>query len=330
MVNFPELSIIVPVYNVEQVLEKCLLSIKNQTYQNYEVIMIDDGSNDKSGKICDKYMEKDNRYRVIHKKNEGVSKARNYGLDMAKGKYVMFIDSDDSILPDMFEKYINEIKISNVDVVIGGVIQYENGEFSAVKLPPTIGIQDDAIWEDICNNSEIFGYIAGKIYCLDVINREKIRLNTNMYSQEDLDFNLSVYEKCDTFKLINYAGYEYNHCSGKRVPPIWDFIANAVKIERIGNKKIRLSDTSQKVICNKICTLLFTFLYNIEGKSEYYQAINKLCSVSGLDIYLKGKQISGEQGIIVSWYLKKEYKKIYRYFYIRKCIKRLLGKPVSE
>ena len=132
MVNFPELSIIVPVYNVEQVLEKCLLSIKNQTYQNYEVIMIDDGSNDKSGKICDKYMEKDNTYRVIHKKNEGVSKARNYGLDMAKGKYVMFIDSDDSILPDMFEKYINEIKISNVDVVIGGVIQYENGEFSFV------------------------------------------------------------------------------------------------------------------------------------------------------------------------------------------------------
>ena len=99
----PEISIIVPVYNVEKYLVQCLNSICNQTYKNLQIILVDDGSEDLSGKICDEYQEKDKRIHVIHKKNEGLSEARNVGVQMAMGKYVGFVDSDDWIELDMYE-----------------------------------------------------------------------------------------------------------------------------------------------------------------------------------------------------------------------------------
>ena len=88
-------SIVVPIYNVEKYLKKCIDSIINQTYKNIEIILVDDGSTDNCGKICDEYTKTDNRIVVIHKKNGGLSDARNAGLDIAKGKYIAFVDSDD-------------------------------------------------------------------------------------------------------------------------------------------------------------------------------------------------------------------------------------------
>ena len=100
----PKLSIIVPVYNVDKYLERCIRSILNQTYENFEIILVNDGSTDNSGIICENYSKVDSRIRVIHKKNEGVSSARNIGVDNAKGKYIGFIDPDDYINKYMYEK----------------------------------------------------------------------------------------------------------------------------------------------------------------------------------------------------------------------------------
>lgn len=111
-----EISIIVPVYNVEEYLEKCIESILNQTFKNFELILVDDGSTDKSGKICDKYEKIDNRIKVIHKNNEGQSSARNAGLDIACGKYIGFVDSDDSIHPRMYEILYDLIQNHNADI----------------------------------------------------------------------------------------------------------------------------------------------------------------------------------------------------------------------
>lgn len=112
-----EYSVIVPVYNVEKVLERCIKSILQQTIKNFELILIDDGSTDKSGMICDEYQKKDARIKVIHKKNEGVSKARNTGLDIAVGKYIVFVDSDDYVESKYLENYGDE----NEDLVITGM-----------------------------------------------------------------------------------------------------------------------------------------------------------------------------------------------------------------
>lgn len=121
-----ELSIIVPVYKVEKYLPKCIDSILAQTFKDFELILIDDGSPDNCGKICDEYAEKDNRIVVIHQENAGVSAARNAGLDIATGTYIGFVDSDDWIEPDMYEVLINTAKCKNADVAVCGFNVYTN------------------------------------------------------------------------------------------------------------------------------------------------------------------------------------------------------------
>ncbi len=109
-------SVIVPIYKVEKYLGKCVDSIINQTYKNLEIILVDDGSPDNSGKICDEYAKKDNRIKVIHKENGGLSSARNAGLDVATGEFIAFVDSDDRIHLDFVEKLYRAIKEENADI----------------------------------------------------------------------------------------------------------------------------------------------------------------------------------------------------------------------
>ena len=110
------ISVIIPIYNVEQYLKECLESVINQTYRNLEIILVDDGSKDKSGKICDEYKNKDERIKVVHKENGGLSDARNAGMKIATGKYIQFIDSDDFIDKDMIETLYNLIIENEADI----------------------------------------------------------------------------------------------------------------------------------------------------------------------------------------------------------------------
>ena len=111
------ISIIVPVYKVEPYLNKCVDSIINQTYKNIEIILVDDGSPDNCGKICDDYTKKDSRIKVIHKKNGGLSDARNYGIEASIGDYIMFVDSDDYISANMCEILLKTAKKYNADII---------------------------------------------------------------------------------------------------------------------------------------------------------------------------------------------------------------------
>lgn len=110
------ISVIVPVYNVEKYLKECIESILSQTYKDFELILVDDGSTDSSGKICDYYMGKDDRIKVLHKKNGGLSSARNAGINIAVGEYVSFVDSDDYILEDFLKKLYEKSKCSRADI----------------------------------------------------------------------------------------------------------------------------------------------------------------------------------------------------------------------
>lgn len=112
------ISIIIPIYNVEEYLKKCVDSVLNQTYTSLEIILVDDGSPDQCGKICDEYEKKDDRIVVIHKKNGGLSDARNYGLHVCKGKYVVFLDSDDYITENCIEQMYRALKLNDADMSI--------------------------------------------------------------------------------------------------------------------------------------------------------------------------------------------------------------------
>lgn len=124
-----KISIIIPVYKVENYLERCVESVLNQTHQNLEIILVDDGSPDRCGKMCDLYSQKDNRIKVIHKENGGLSDARNVALDIATGDYIGFVDSDDYVEEDMFktlyqlaEKYQADISSVSFYKVLGNQV----------------------------------------------------------------------------------------------------------------------------------------------------------------------------------------------------------------
>ena len=122
----PLISVIIPIYKVESFLQKCVESIISQTYKNLEIILVDDGSPDRCGEICDKYAEKDTRIIVIHKKNGGLSDARNVGLSYSKGKYIVFVDSDDYMVSDGIEYLYKIAQLYSSDLVIGGVEKFDD------------------------------------------------------------------------------------------------------------------------------------------------------------------------------------------------------------
>ncbi len=128
--NNPKVSVIIPVYNVEQYLDRCINSIIHQTYANLEIILVDDGSTDTSGYMCDEWKQKDSRISIIHKENAGLGFARNSGLEIITGDYVSFVDSDDYIKLDAYEKLIKRLKESNADVCYFGCDYDDHGDIT--------------------------------------------------------------------------------------------------------------------------------------------------------------------------------------------------------
>ncbi|MBO0470858.1 glycosyltransferase [Enterococcus sp. DIV0242_7C1] len=129
----PEISIIVPVYKVEQYLDKCVKSILAQTFQDFELILVDDGSPDRSGEMCDEYAKADQRITVIHQENGGLSAARNTGIEVAKGRYLGFVDSDDYIMEDMYELLYNNLKREDADLATVGFLDVYAGKEPVIK-----------------------------------------------------------------------------------------------------------------------------------------------------------------------------------------------------
>ena len=201
-----KISIIVPVYNVEQYLGKCLDSIINQTYKNIEIILINDGSTDNSLEICNYYKEKDSRIIVINKENGGQSSARNSGLKVSTGNYIMFVDSDDKINLRCCELLIDTILKNNSDIVIGDSSSDEK------EIDKDLQFDDnkvELINKDILYNYFLDGKVApwGKLYKRSIIS--DIEFEHGKIS-EDLDFNYRVFERCKNFSFIKLPVYYYN------------------------------------------------------------------------------------------------------------------------
>lgn len=204
----PLISVIVPVYNVEAYLHRCLDSIICQTYQNLEIILVDDGSPDNSGAICDEYAKKDKRIQVIHKQNGGVSSARNAGLEAASGEYIGWVDSDDWIEHDMFE-YLKDLAVtSQADVAQCGRY-WENGDFVAEQYRSACGLQVIDLLADV--TPSMWKGIANEVWCklfrADII--EHIRFRNDLSVGEDIDFVLRVLRRAKRFAIGAEAKYHY-------------------------------------------------------------------------------------------------------------------------
>lgn len=213
-----KISIIVPVYNVEKYVKRCIDSILNQTYKNLEVILINDGSTDKSGYICDMYAGNDDRIKVIHQINKGLSKARDRGIKESSGEYILFIDSDDWIECNALEILMNNVKYEDIDILIYGYkvefIQKDNKKIEIVTseekyYKTVLDYLDDF---DIYRTNGLFGYCWNKMYKADIIRKNKVFFGEYLFP-EDLYFNFKVLPYCKNIKIINKSFYHYMHQS---------------------------------------------------------------------------------------------------------------------
>ena len=201
------ISIIIPVYKVEIYLEKCIQSVINQTYENLQIILVDDGSPDNCGKICDEYAQKDHRIEVIHKSNGGLSDARNKGLEIAKGEYIGFIDSDDYIESDMYEVLYNLLKQYNAYVSICNFYTVSQGKI-AIKNAEN-GIKEYnriEILKEVLLDNNIQSYAWNKLYKKELFDEIKYPVGKKY---EDIGTTFYLLEKCNKVVVTGKPEYYY-------------------------------------------------------------------------------------------------------------------------
>ncbi len=199
----PEISVIVPVYNTEEYLRRCIDSILAQTFTDFELILVDDGSTDNSGKICDEYAQTDKRVRVFHNENGGVSSARNFGLDMAQGKYIMFSDSDDVVSQYWISRLMEHLDVDTL--AVGGYCNSKEklGQVFNLKISYKVSSQEYYKYKI----AGIAGYVCNCIFCKHIININSLRFREIKNSgdfNEDLVF---VLQYVKLMKYVSYTGY---------------------------------------------------------------------------------------------------------------------------
>lgn len=203
------ITIIVPVYNADKYLVRCINSILEQTFLDWELLLIDDGSTDKSGLICDEYQKFDKRIKVIHKKNSGVSTTRNLGIELAKGEYITFIDSDDWVENDYLEKMYLKIKEMNVPLIITGHVEEKNGVINKVFIEDNEKIyKKKDIQIEFLKHEKFMWTIGDKLYSKSLIG--DYRFNINLKIAEDMYFLWNILKKTSEVGYIPLYKYHYD------------------------------------------------------------------------------------------------------------------------
>ncbi|AGK55737.1 glycosyltransferase family 2 protein [Bacillus sp. 1NLA3E] len=206
----PKISIIVPVFNVERFIHDCVDSILGQTFKDFELILVNDGSIDRSGDICDEYSKKDDRIIVIHKENGGQSSARNRGIDLAKGDYIGFIDSDDWIDKDMYEVLYKKAIETDTDISACNIIEYQKDSTKRLFCnDSTYQIYDrNSAMNEIFLNQRLTYSPCNKIYKKDLFNCLRFKEG---YILEDMDFAYKIIHQSNKIFYTGQAMYNYRY-----------------------------------------------------------------------------------------------------------------------
>lgn len=305
----PKISVIVPCYNVEQYLDRCMSSILNQTLKNIEIIMIDDGSPDRCPKMCDNYSKLDHRVKVIHKKNGGLGYARNSGIEIAKGEYLAFVDSDDFIELDMYEKLYSEAIKNDADIIFSNCKFYKKG-VSEVRYD--VYHDEKFVGDEV--KQFLLDYIAPlpeynhdvkymmsvwhAIYRSSVVCNHSIRfMSERNVVSEDILFNIDVLMQSNCVLYLKDALYNYclnpqslaqniSILKNDKFYFLYECIENRIKFLKDFNYKLHL----QRFIIFSLRNILITdYKYcinkNIEWKSQIKRRLNSAFYVQVLTEY---------------------------------------------
>lgn len=272
------ISVIVPVYNAEKTLRRCVDSILSQEFRDFELLLIDDGSKDESPAICDEYAKKDSRVQVSHKENGGVSSARNLGIDYANGQWITFIDSDDYIN----ELYFNGVKERNEDVLFLGYKTYYHSEI--VKNIEVRGEHSfKSLISDNINNSIIRGPVA-KFFKKSIIGEQ--RFNIKIFIGEDVSFVFGYLAKCNSYHVMDKSEYII----------VWGGIP----------------DEEKYAISVRQSVETLSFMREEFEKMAVSHGINRINFFYFIN-YFKHISISDWQSDVRKWYGNTEIKNLYKY-----------------
>lgn len=272
-----KISVIIPLYNAERTIKKCLNSVVNQSYSNIEIILINDGSTDLSLKICNDFASKDKRIIVIDKKNEGAVKARLDGINNSTGDYITFVDADDSINRKTFQLLIRELKKSSFDIICFN--SYKTlGKLSIIKrvgntyyFEKNDEYYGDEIRKDLVA-AWMYGHpfpatLWGKIYKRELLNNIGIYSKDISFFYDDLMTNFEVFLRADSVKLMNYPLYYYRYGGGsnKYMPNFFEDVISTYKVQKyiINNYYIDSIEDKYRGISIMLLNTLKTCLSNI-------------------------------------------------------------------
>ncbi len=278
-----KISVIVPVYNAVNFLEQSISSILSQTLEAFELILVNDGSIDGSGDLCDKFAGKDNRIIVIHKANGGASSARNAGLEVARGDYITFVDCDDYVEKDYLERLYCAVSGTDADLAVSGCFWEQNGEFENMSNPNANYTRKEYI-DAVC--SEKIAYITAygsccKLYKRTLLFENSIRFDSRYRLSEDRIFNIDIMEMMQSAVSVSYTGYHY--------------VDNPVSLTHTRHKRSIL-----KNIIEADCTVWNRFeqmTYSLGIYDEYGQYIkdNRLHALLAMDKYIVNSEDDGSR-----------------------------------
>lgn len=280
-----KISIIVPIYNVEKYLDKCIKSIVNQSFKNLEIILVDDGSPDNCPAICDEWTKKDYRIKVIHKENGGLSDARNAGLSVASGDYIAFVDSDDYIEPDMYAKLLNVALDNNCDIVscnlrmvyendINSIANNDTGEVIYYSTEDTMSsLIDDKIRQVVWN----------KLYKADVI--KGILFDVGKYHEDEF-WSYKAIGNAKKIATIDYTGYNYLQRSGS-------IMGNSYSLKRLDAVEAKclrqefLNENFPELSQKGMINLIFTCIYHGQQSLKFLNKKDKKIALKKLNTFIK-------------------------------------------
>lgn len=282
-----KVSIIIPIYNSEKYLKKCIESILNQTYKNFEVILVDDGSNDNSKAVCDKYSTLDKRIWVYTKENGGVSTARNLGLKYVSGEYTIFVDSDDWLKENTLKEMVKYIEMNNSDIAIAGRI-IDSVDSSKTKIK-NLGKEyhtstkkelGDSIY--YLNKQGEFDVLWNKIYRTALIKKIGVEFDISATTSQDLLFNVEVFKSANSVQLINNAYYYYVKRNEESIVTRYHYNIYNIMMDR-----------------NKALKELFQYfeLKSIEHEKWLAQALIRTMHVTIINLFRKGSNLSYQEKI---------------------------------
>lgn len=323
-----KVSVIIPVYNCEYYIEKCIKSILFQSYKNIEVIIINDGSKDNTSQIVRKLIKEDKRIIYIEQENKGVSEARNKGINLASGEFIVFVDGDDTVECNYIELLVSKMINNNLDLVACG--------YTDISIYGAIKLNDFYKGNFIIDKHEFIdnifkgvgGTLWGKIFKKEIINKNNIRMRNNIFMCEDMIFVLEYSVNSNSFGAIKYSLYNYNRknensISSKISFKYFENLINVIEeIEKILKENHFNKEFIDSILCERIRNLVISFSimqHNRKHKYSKYEKINNFKYIFKSKYFERYRDFfkyrSKSEYILVKFIKERNIRKVYYYSY---------------